>query len=85
MSLVASLALALLRFNLIQLIFWANVLAGVLAPLLVALILLVGNNRKIMRGQRLGILTNIGLALALLILLVGVVMLFYGLATGQSS
>ena len=84
-ALVASLALALLRFNPIQLIFWANVLAGVLAPVLVALILLVGNNRKIMRNQRLGVLTNIGLALALLILVAGAALLFYGLATGQGS
>ena len=84
-ALIASLALALLRFNPIQLIFWANVLAGILAPVMVVLILLVGNNRKIMRNQRLGILTNIGLALALLILLVGVVLLFYGLAAGQGS
>lgn len=82
-ALVVSLALALLRFNPIQLIFWANVLAGILAPVMVALILLVGNNRKIMRNNHLGILTNIGLALALLVLLVGVVLLFYGLATGQ--
>ena len=82
-ALVASLALALLRFNPIQLIFWANVLAGILAPVMVALIMLVGNNRQIMRNQRLGILTNTGLVFALFILLVGVVMLFYGLATGQ--
>lgn len=82
-ALVVSLALALLRFNPIQLIFWANVLAGILAPVMVALILLAGNNRKIMRNRRLGILTNTGLAIALLILLVGVVLLFYGLATGQ--
>ncbi len=84
-ALVASLVLALLRFNPIQLIFWANVLAGILAPVMVALILLVGNNRQIMRNRRLGILTNIGLVLALLILLVGIVLLFYRLATGQGS
>ena len=84
-ALVASLALALLRFNPIQLIFWANVLAGILAPIMVALILLAGNNRKIMRNQRLGILTNIGLVIALLILLAGTVLLFYGLATGHTS
>lgn len=60
-------------------------LAGVLAPVLVALILLVGNNRKIMRNQRLGVLTNIGLALALLILVAGAALLFDGLATGQGS
>lgn len=84
-ALIASLALALLRFNPIQLIFWANVLAGVLAPVLVALILLVGNNRKIMRNARLSLLTNIGLVIALLILVAGAALLFYGLATGQSS
>jgi NRAMP (natural resistance-associated macrophage protein)-like metal ion transporter len=84
-ALVVSVVLALLRFNPIQLIFWANVLAGVLAPVLVALILLVGNNRKIMRNQRLSLLTNFGLVIALLILVVGSALLFYGLATGQSS
>ena len=84
-ALALSMALALLRFNPIQLIFWANVLAGVLAPVMVALILLVGNNRKIMRNARLGLLTNIGLALALLILLAGAALLFYGLVTGRGS
>jgi Mn2+/Fe2+ NRAMP family transporter len=82
-ALVVSVVLALLRFNPIQLIFWANVLAGVLAPVLIALILLVGNNRKIMRNQPLSLLTNSGLVIALLILVVGSALLFYGLAMGQ--
>ncbi len=46
-------AITFLRANPIQLIFWANVIAGVIAPLLVILILLLGNNRKIMKNQRL--------------------------------
>ena len=74
-----------LRVNPIQLIFWANVIAGVIAPLLVILILLLGNNYKIMKNQRLSLLNNVGLVLIALIMLVGAVLLFYGLATGQGS
>jgi Mn2+/Fe2+ NRAMP family transporter len=74
-----------LRVNPIQLIFWANVIAGVIAPMLVILILLLGNNYKIMKNQRLSLLNNVGLVLIALIMLVGAVLLFYGLATGQGS
>ena len=74
-----------MRVNPIQLIFWANVIAGVIAPLLVILILLLGNNRKIMKNQRLSLLNNVGQVLIALIMLVGAVLLFYGLATGQGS
>ncbi len=70
-------AITFLRVNPIQLIFWANVIAGVIAPLLVILILLLGN--------RLSLLNNVGLVLIALIMLVGAVLLFYGLATGQGS
>jgi hypothetical protein len=56
-----------LRVNPIQLIFWANVIAGVIAPLPCCL------------------LNNVGLVLIALIMLVGAVLLFYGLATGQGS
>jgi Mn2+/Fe2+ NRAMP family transporter len=78
-------AITFLRVNPIQLIFWANVIAGVIAPLLVILILLLGNNYKIMKNQRLSLLNNVGLVLIALIMLVGAVLLFYGLATGQGS
>jgi Mn2+/Fe2+ NRAMP family transporter len=74
-----------LRVNPIQLIFWANVIAGVIAPMLVILILLLGNNYKIMKNQRLNLLNNVGQVLIALIMLVGAVLLFYGLATGQGS
>jgi Mn2+/Fe2+ NRAMP family transporter len=58
-ALVLSLVLALLRLNPIKLIFWANVLSGVLAPILVVYLIVIGNNHTIMRKQRLGLLTNI--------------------------
>jgi len=84
-ALAVSLVLSLLRFNPIQLIFWANVLSGVLAPILVIYIFIIGNNRKIMQNQPLGLITNICLLVPILIAVAGSVLLFYGLATGQSS
>ena len=84
-SLIVGVIIALFRINPIQLIFWANILAGILAPLLVIAILVVGNNRKIMQGQRLSLLNNFGLVLIAVILIVAATLLFYGLATGQTS
>ncbi len=84
-ALVVGLIITLLGINPIQLIFWANVLAGVLAPLIVIAILLVGNNQKIMRKERLSLLNNIGLIITMILLIAGAVLLFYGLATGQSG
>ena len=84
-ALLVSVVVALLRFDPIQLIFWANVLSGILAPILVVFIFLVGNNRKIMRDHKLGLVTNIGLIVTVLVLVVGVSLLFYGLATGQGG
>ncbi len=84
-ALVVGLIVALIGINPIQLIFWANVLAGVMAPLLVIVILLVGNNRTIMKGQRLSLLNNFGLVLIAVILVVAVVLLLYGLITGQGG
>jgi len=79
---VAALAITLLRVDPIKLIFWSNIVAAIVAPVLVFAILLVGNHRVIMKNQRLSLLNNIGLALIALILITGVVLLFYGLATG---
>ncbi len=84
-ALVVGLIVALLGVNPIQLIFWANIIAGVMAPLLVIAVLLVGNNRTIMKGQRLSLFNNFGLVLITVILLVAVTLLFYGLATGQGG
>ncbi len=84
-SLVVGIVIAMLGIDPIRLIFWSNVLAGVMAPLLVIAILLVGNNRKIMINQRLSLLNNVGLVLVALIMIVAVALLFYGLLTGQGG
>jgi Mn2+/Fe2+ NRAMP family transporter len=57
----------------------------VLAPALVVVLLLVGNNRRIMRHYRLGRITNIGLLITVLLMFGATALLFYGLATGQGS
>jgi Mn2+/Fe2+ NRAMP family transporter len=80
-----SLALALIRIDPIKLIFWANVLSGVLAPILVVYLIVIGNNRKIMRNQRLSFITNIGLGITAIVMFVAAILLFYGLATGQGG
>ena len=82
-ALLISLVIALLRFNPIHLIFWANVLSGVLAPVLIIYLLVIGNNRKIMRNERFSLITNAGLMLAALVMFAAAALLFYGLATGQ--
>ncbi|GAC1429703.1 MAG: hypothetical protein NVS4B1_24460 [Ktedonobacteraceae bacterium] len=83
--LVVGLILALIGIDPIRLIFWANVLAGLMAPLLVIAILFVGNNRAIMKGQRLSLLNTISLVLIAVILVSAVGLLFYGLLTGQGG
>ena len=84
-ALAASLVVALLGIDPLQLIFWANVLQGVLAPVLVVVLLLAGNNRAVMRGRRLGWPTNVLLGIAAAVLIVAAALFFYGLATGQGE
>lgn len=68
-------------FDPIKLIFWTNVLSGVLAPILVIYIFVIGNNSKIMQKHHLGLITNIGLVMTALVM-IKAILLFYGLATG---
>jgi Mn2+/Fe2+ NRAMP family transporter len=84
-SLLVSLALALLRFDPIQLMFGANVLQGILAPVLVVFLILVANNRRIMRGKRLSRLTNACLVLTAVVMTAASVLFFIGLFTGQGG
>jgi len=81
-ALVAGLGIALSKIDPIQLIFWANVIAAIMAPPLVIAILLIGNNRAIMKDQCLSLLHNVGLVLIILILIGAVTLLFYNMATG---
>ncbi len=85
LALAISLALALIRLDPIRLLFWANVLSGVLSPVLIVYVLLVGNNRKIMGVHRLGWLVNVGLIVTVLVMTAAALLLFYGLATGQAG
>jgi len=82
---VVGLIITLFGVNPIQLIFWSNIIAAIIAPLLVITILLLGNHRTIMKDQRLSLLHNVGLVLITLILIASSVLLFYQLATGQGS
>lgn len=84
-ALVISLVIALLHFDPISLIFWANVLSGVLSPVLIVYLIVIGNNRKVMRNERFGLITNAGLVLAALVMFVAAALLFYGLITGQGG
>jgi NRAMP (natural resistance-associated macrophage protein)-like metal ion transporter len=84
-TLIVGLAVALLHDNPIQLIFWANVLVGVLAPILVISIIVVGNNRATMRNQAFSLPTNCCLMLTATILITADVLFFYGLLAGWTS
>ncbi|HKV59250.1 MAG TPA: divalent metal cation transporter [Ktedonobacteraceae bacterium] len=84
-ALLVSLVIALIHFDPIKLIFWANVLSGVLSPILIVYLIVIGNNRKIMHNERFSLITNIGLVIAALVMFTAAVLLFYGLATGQAG
>ncbi|HIJ86775.1 MAG TPA: divalent metal cation transporter [Desulfuromonadales bacterium] len=82
-GLAVSLLLALIGLDPVHLMFWANVLQGVLSPALVVLLVVIGNNPKIMGGNKLGLATNAGLVMAAIVMFGASLLLFYGLATGQ--
>jgi len=84
-SLLVGMAFALLRVDPIKLIFYANVFTGVLAPIMVIFLMVIGNSRKIMGEYKLGRLTNSFLALTALVLVAGSVLFFYSLLTGQGG
>jgi Mn2+/Fe2+ NRAMP family transporter len=84
-AMLVSLGISLLRIDPIQLMFWANVLQGVLSPVMVVFVLLVGNSRRIMGKLRLSRWNNIGLICTSLLMFAAAALLFYGLATGQGE
>lgn len=84
-GLAVSLLLALIGLDPVPLMFWANVLQGVLSPILVVLLVVMGNSRRIMDKNRLGWFTNAGLVAAAIVMFGASVLLFYGLATGQGG
>jgi NRAMP (natural resistance-associated macrophage protein)-like metal ion transporter len=84
-ALAASLIVALLGVNPIGLMFGANVLQGILSPVLVIFLIIVGNNRRIMKKHRLGALTNICLVVTALLMSAAAMLFFYGLLTGHGG
>jgi len=85
LGLFVSLLLAMIGLDPVQLMFWANVLQGVLSPVLVVLLVVLGNSEKIMGQEKLGWFSNAGLLLAALVMCAASALLFYGLATGQGG
>jgi NRAMP (natural resistance-associated macrophage protein)-like metal ion transporter len=84
-GLAVSLLLALIGLDPVHLMFWANVLQGVLSPALVVLLVVIGNSRGIMGKNTLGLVTNVGLVMAAIVMFGASALLFYGLATGQGG
>ena len=84
-GLAVSLLLALIGLDPVHLMFWANVLQGVLSPILVVMLWVIGNNRRIMGKNKLGLITNLGLVVTTLVMFGASGLLFYGLATGQGG
>ena len=84
-GLAVSLLLALIGLDPVHLMFWANVLQGVLSPVLVVLLVVLGNSRGIMGTNKLGLVTNAGLVAAAIVMFGTSALLFYGLATGQGG
>lgn len=82
-ALVVSLILALLRFDPITLLFWVNVLQGVLSPALVILIAFAANNGRIMGKARLAWYTNLGLIATAAVMSAAALLLIVGLLTGR--
>ncbi len=84
-GLAVSLLLALIGLDPVHLMFWANVLQGVLSPALVILLVVIGNTRAIMGMDKLGVATSLGLVLAAVLMFCASVILFYGLAINQGG
>lgn len=84
-SLLVGMAFALLRVDPIKLSFYANVFTGVLVPIMVVYLMVIGNSHQIMGEHKLGWLTNFFLAVTALVLIAGSVLFFYGLASGQAG
>ncbi len=84
-ALVIGLIIALIGIDPISLIFYANVLQGALAPVLVTLLIFLGTNRKVMGEHRLSHLIIIGLVLAAVLMFAATILLFYGMFTGQGG
>ena len=84
-GLAVSLLLSLIGIDPVHLMFWANVLQGVLSPIMVVLLVVIGNSQRIMGENKLGLVTNAGLVITAIVMFGASALLFYGLAFGQGG
>lgn len=84
-GLAVGLLLALTGLDPMHLMFWANVFQGVLSPVLVVFLLVIGNSRRIMDKERLGLATNVGLVVTAIVMFGASILLFHGLVNGQGG
>lgn len=84
-GLAVGLLLALTGLDPMHLMFWANVFQGVLSPVLVVFLVVIGNSRRIMDKERLGLATNVGLVVTAIVMFGASILLFHGLVNGQGG
>jgi Mn2+/Fe2+ NRAMP family transporter len=75
-STLAAVAMNYFGINVIDALYWSSVINGVLAAPLLILILLVANNRAVMRQRVNGALLNVGVGLTAVLMTVAAVALF---------
>lgn len=73
LSLLAGLMLNFLGFDPIQLLLWTAVINGVIAPILLTFILLIGNNKKIMGKWKNNRLSNIGVIATIIVMTTAII------------
>lgn len=84
-ALAGGVVVALLGFDPVQLMLWANVLNGTLSPVLVVFLFLVSNNSRIMGKRKISWITKPGMIVTVLVMFAASGLLFYGLFTGQGN
>jgi Mn2+/Fe2+ NRAMP family transporter len=70
-------AMDFLKINPVTALFWTAVINGVLAPFLLAGILFVASDKKIMRDQPASVLSHIVVGIALLAMLIAAIAMFF--------
>ncbi|MDP2656339.1 MAG: Nramp family divalent metal transporter [bacterium] len=76
LALLVGLMLNFIGLDPIKMLLWTAVLNGVIAPILLTFILLVGNNTKIMGKWRSGLWSNIGMTATILVMTGAIVVSF---------
>jgi Mn2+/Fe2+ NRAMP family transporter len=78
LSLLAGVAFLVVGINPIKALYYSQVLAGLLAPFLLLLLLILSNRKKVMGDYRNGWFDNIFGTLALIVMVAVGVLMFFG-------